>query len=269
MLPNRVSAERLRLSSRGARVGPPRQRERAILVANGATDRVPQTDGPDREDRERRGVGDHRPVLQPRNQFAPDPGIDGRHESQPQTRQARGQQRHRDHHALQPALPRVLAHQVAVARLIGPADFERAAFAVRQVERRRKIRQQVIDADRLRQRRDPPRADHDRQTLHERADQLEREAARPDHDRRAELHDRYSAFSQHLARLDPAPEMLAERFFTRGEAAEVHDSPNPRPPRRFAKIAGGHAILFEVVAVCAHGVHEVIGHVDSREGAIE
>jgi hypothetical protein len=63
--------------------------------------------------------------------------------------------------------------------------------------------------------------------------------------------------------------MLAERIVACGEAAEVHDSPNPRPPRRVAKVAGGHAILFEVVAVCAHGVHEVIGHVDSREGAIE
>jgi hypothetical protein len=53
------------------------------------------------------------------------------------------------------------------------------------------------------------------------------------------------------------------------EAAEVHDSPNPRPPRRFAKIAGGHAIGFEVVAVCPHGVHLVIGHVDAGEGVIE
>src|SRR3954462_9795831 len=63
--------------------------------------------------------------------------------------------------------------------------------------------------------------------------------------------------------------MFAERFFTRGETAEIHDSPNASAPRRFAKIAGGHAIFFEVVAVCTHGVHEVIGHVDSGEGAIE
>ena len=135
--------------------------------------------------------------------------------------------------------------------------------------RRRQIREHVVDADRLRQGRDPPRADHDRQTLYERADQLEREAARPDYDRGAELHDRDPAGSQRLARLDPALEMLAERLVACGEAAEVDDPPNPRPPRRVAKIAGGHAIRFEVVAVCAHGVHEVIGHVDSREGAIE
>ena len=63
--------------------------------------------------------------------------------------------------------------------------------------------------------------------------------------------------------------MLAEHLVTRCEAAEVHDSPNPRPPRRFAKIAGGHEIRFEVVAVCPHGVHQVIGHVDASEGVIE
>ena len=66
-------------------------------------------------------------------QFPPDPCVDGRHESQPQARQTRGQQWHRDHHAPQPTLSGVLAHYVAVARAIGPADFERAAFAVRQV----------------------------------------------------------------------------------------------------------------------------------------
>ena len=218
---------------------------------------------------ERRGIGDDGPVLQSCDQFAPDSGVDGRDESEPETRQTRGQQRNRDHHALQPALPRVLAHHVAVARLIGPADFERAALAVGQLKCGGKIGEQVIDADRLRQCRDPARADHDRQSLDERADQLERQAAGPDHDGRAKFHDGDSAFAQHLPGLDPALEMLAERLVARGEAAEVHDSPNPGPPRRVAKIAGGHAILFEVVAVCAHGVHEVIGHVDSREGAIE
>ena len=229
----------------------------------------PQADGPDREYRKRRGIGDDGPVLQSRDQFAPDPCVDGRDESQPETRQTRGQQRHRDHHALQPTLPRVLAHHVAVARLIGPADFERAALAVGQLKRGGKIGEQVIDADRLRQCRDPPRANHHRQSLDERTDQLERQAPGPDHDGRAKFHDGDSAFAQHLPGLDPALEMFAEHLVARGEAAEVHDSPNPGLPRRLAKIAGGHAILFEVVAVCAHGVHEVIGHVDSREGAIE
>ena len=264
----RVGRRRCR-SSRGARIRPPRQRERAILVANGATDRFAQADRPDREYRERRGIGDDGPVLQSRNQFAPDPCVDGRHESQPQARQARRQQRHRDHHALQPTLPRVLAHHVAVARLIGPADFERAALAVGQVKRSGKIGEHVIDADRLRQRRDPPRANHDRQSLDERADQLERQAPGPDDDRRAKFHDRDAAFSQRLAGLDPALEMLAERLVARREATEVDDPANPSPPRRFAKIAGGDAIRFTVVAVCAHGVHQVIGHVDARERAIE
>ena len=239
----RVGRRRCR-SSRGARIRPPRQRERPILVANGATDRFAQADRSDREYRERRGIGDDGPVLQSRDQFAPDSCVDGRDESEPETRQTRGQQRNRDHHALQPALPRVLAHHVAVARLIGPADFERAALAVGQLKRSGKIGEHVIDADRLRQCRDPPRADHDRQSLDERPDQLERQAPGPDHDGRAKFHDRDSAFAQHLAGLDPALEMLAERLVARREAAEVDDPANPRPPRRFAKIAGGHAIRF-------------------------
>ena len=153
--------------------------------------------------------------------------------------------------------------------MIGPADFERAALAVGQVKRGGKIGEQVIDADRLRQCGDPPRADHDRQTLDERANQLERQASGSDHDGRAKFHDGDSAFAQHLPGLNPALEMFAEHLIARGKAAEVHDSPNPGLPRRVAKIAGGHAILFEVVAVCTHGVHEVIGYVDSRESAIE
>ena len=91
----------------------------------------------------------------------------------------------------------------------------------------------------------------------------------PDDDRRAELHDRDAAFSQHLAGLDPAAEMLAERLVARREAAEVDDPANPCPPRRFAKIVGGDAIGVAVVAVGPHGVHQVIGHVDARQRAIE
>ena len=75
--------------------------------------------------------------------------------------------------------------------------------------------------------------------------------------------------SQRLAGLDPALEMLAERLVARREAAEVDDPANPRPPRRFAKIAGGDAIGVAVVAVGPHGVHQVIGHVDARQRAIE
>ena len=63
--------------------------------------------------------------------------------------------------------------------------------------------------------------------------------------------------------------MLAEGLLTRREPAEVHDAPNPRPPRCFAKVAGGRAIRFTVVAVRPHRVHQVIGHVDACEGAIE
>ena len=221
-------------SSRGARIRPPRQRERTILVADGATDRFAQADRSYREYRKRRGIGDDGPVLQSRDQFTPDPRVDGRDEPQPETRQTRGQQRHRDHHALQPTLPGVLAHHVAVARLIGAADFERATLPVGQLQRSGKIGEHVIDADRLRQCRDPPRANHDRQPIDERTDQLERQAPGPDHDRRAKFHDGNSALAQRLSGLDPALEMLAERLVAGCEAAEVARAGEPRraAPRR-------------------------------------
>ncbi len=63
--------------------------------------------------------------------------------------------------------------------------------------------------------------------------------------------------------------MFAEPRVTRDETAEVHDSANPRSSRGFAKVAGRDTIRLEVIAVCPHGVHEVIRHVDAGEGAIE
>ena len=91
----------------------------------------------------------------------------------------------------------------------------------------------------------------------------------PDHDRRAELHDRHAAFPQDLTGLNPASEVLAERCLTGREAAEVDDSPHPCAPRRFAEVAGRDPILFQVVAVGAHGVHEVVGDVDAGKRAVE
>ena len=63
--------------------------------------------------------------------------------------------------------------------------------------------------------------------------------------------------------------MLAERSVTCGEAAKVDDSTNIRAARRVAEIPGRDTILFEVVAVGAHRVNEVVGDVDAGQGAIE
>jgi hypothetical protein len=96
-----------------------------------------------------------------------------RDQPQPEAGEVRRQQRNREHHARQPALPCVLPHQVAVAGLVRAADLEDAALAIGESQSRHQVRQQIVDADRLRQRRDPPRADHDRQTFHQRTNELE------------------------------------------------------------------------------------------------
>ena len=63
--------------------------------------------------------------------------------------------------------------------------------------------------------------------------------------------------------------MFAERLDARREAAEIDDLANPGPPGCFAKIVGGDAIGVTVVAVGPHGVHQVIGHVDAAQRAVE
>ena len=66
--------------------------------------------------------------------------------------------------------------------------------------------------------------------------------------------------------IEPAPGNVAE---PPKAAPPMPDAPNPRPPCCFAKIVGGRAICFTVVAVRSHGVHQVVGHVDARQRAIE
>jgi hypothetical protein len=63
--------------------------------------------------------------------------------------------------------------------------------------------------------------------------------------------------------------MLAERLVPCREATEVDNATNPSPPRRLAKILSGDPIGVAVVAVGPHGVHEVVGHVDVRQRAVE
>jgi len=63
--------------------------------------------------------------------------------------------------------------------------------------------------------------------------------------------------------------MLAEYLVARRETTEVHDPASPGAPRCFAEMTGSDAIGLAVVAVRPHGVHEVIGHIDARQRAIE
>ena len=73
-------------------------------------------------------------VLDAFDQLAPDARVHRRGEPQPQARQPRRQQRHRNHPAPQPALPRVLAHDARIRYAIGAADLE-DAVALRAADR--------------------------------------------------------------------------------------------------------------------------------------
>ena len=181
----------------------------------------------------------------------------------------RRQQRHRQHQPSQAPLPSVFLHQVAVACAVRAADLEDLPLVVGQIERREQIGQQIIDADRLRFRADPPGADHHGQPLDERPDHFERNAAGSDHDRRAELDDRHAARSERLAGFETALEMLAQRAIVVREPAQVDDATHARTPCRVAKRPRGCDIGFLIVAVGTHRVHEVIRRVDASQCGTE
>ena len=67
------------------------------------------------------------------------------------------------------------------------------------------VGQHVVNGDRLRGRRDPPRAHHHGQPLDECLDQLEGQAAGADDDRGTKLDDRNTTRSEYVAGLGPAP----------------------------------------------------------------
>ncbi len=102
----------------------------------------------------------------------------------------------------------------------------------------------VVERDRLRRRRDPPRRDHRGQPVDERDDRLEGRAAPADHDRRADRRHRHAAGGERGGRVEPAAEMGREVGPVVAEAAEVHDllrGRRARPPRRRRRRRVGRA----------------------------
>ena len=253
---------------RQGRVRPVGGRERCVLLLAGPRQRLPQ---PERTDGERRPRGvvvrDGR-GPQPFDEFAADAGVDRRGQPQPQARQARRQQRNRDQPPAEPALPRVLAHDVAVRDHVRPSHLEPAPLAVRQVEHRHEIRHEVGEGDGLGRRAHPGRADHDREPLDEDPDQLEREAAGPEHDAAPHLDDGHRRRAQHLAGLVPAAQVPREPGLG-PEAADVDDAADSGRPRRRPEVAGRVAVLRLEVGAAPHRVDQVVGGVDARERGLQ
>ena len=182
----------------------------------------------------------------------------------------RRQQRHRQQHAPQSAQPGVLAHHVAVGHDLGPADLIDVALAIFcEIERCRQISQHILDGDRLRERGDPPRADHHGQPLDQRLNHFKRQAPGADDDRCAKLGDRHTARAQHVAGFRAALEMGRERAGITGQPAEINDAAHACARGRAAKIVGGSTIGIGEVRSAAHRVHKVVRGMHAGEGAVE
>src|ERR1019366_10688145 len=113
--------------------------------------------------------------------------IQGRHQAEPQAREPRSKHGHGNHHAVQPALTRVLAQDVAVGHDVGATDFVDWTALDLEVLRRNQVIDYIADSDWLRLHRDPFRRDHHRQTFRQSAHHLERKAAGPNDNRSAEF----------------------------------------------------------------------------------
>ncbi len=203
------------------------------------------------------------------DQAAPDAREDRRHEAQPETRQVGREHRHRNQPAAQPALPGVLAHQVAVRDDVGATDFEYFMVGRLAVERRLEIAEHVINRNWLGRKSHPGRRDHHRQPLDQRADHLERQAAAADDDRRAKLRDRNARFAQARARVESRAEVWRQFFVRIGETAQIDDASDASGTGGGAEVDGGYPLgVFE--AFCpAERVRQVVRRFDARERGTE
>ena len=213
---------------RRERVRPAGRGELAVLVDERPRDRLADAPRPDRRTLERGRVVDHRLVADAVDQLAADPGVDRRDQAEPEAREPRREHRDREIQPPQAALPRVLAHDVAVGDAVGAADLEHAPSPRRSTSSAAsEVGDHVLD------RRSAGRAcrtqrgvDHHRQPLDERADHLEREAAGADDDRGAELDRRDARPRAGSGRPPGGSPGGATGREPAAEAAEVDDPPH-------------------------------------------
>ena len=248
----------------GQGVGPAGLGAVAVLVAQGAGNRLGDRQGPDMgEGPQGRVAADHGGVADAVDELAADPGEDGGHQAEPEAGEAGRQQGHGDHQAAEPPLARVLPHQVAVGDGLRSPDLEDLVSGAFQVEGGAEVLQQVLDRDGLGGDVHPLRRDHDGEPLHEGPDHLEGEAARADDDGGPELQDLRARAPQDLGDLEAAPEMGGEILAAFAESPEVDDPVHAGPARLAGEVEGRPAVLLHEIAPGAHGVDHVVGRPDS------
>ncbi len=106
-------------------------------------------------------------VLEAFHQRARDVGRHGRDETQPERRQSRREHGHGDDARPAPDEPAVAAHDLLVGHGVRPAGVEHASRGLIKVRDGDEVGEQVRQRDRRGSRTDPGRRDHDRQVVHE------------------------------------------------------------------------------------------------------
>ena len=148
----------------------------------------------------------------------------GRNQVNPVRGQVRREHGHRDHEAAQAADLRVDGHHLAVRHDVGAADLDGLPRAFRHRRRGNQVVEDVADRDWLDTRVHPSRAHHDRHPLGEVAHHLERQAARADDHRGAQLRNGHTGRAKRVAGLLPGPEVRREVVPGLSEATKVDDS---------------------------------------------
>jgi hypothetical protein len=118
----------------------------------------------------------------------------------------------------------------------------------------------------LRRHLNPPRRNHHRQPLHQRANHLERQAAGADDDGCPQFNHRHALGTQALPHLVPAAQVRRQIRIVLAQAAEIDDPPHARGGGGSGIIIRRNSILFFKIARRPHRMDEVVRGVDSLHG---
>ena len=250
-------------------VSPSLARKYGVFLEHCLVDGSRQRSGPDRKGVDRRIARDNGRIFESVDQLATHLRIFWCDELQPQARQPRRQDRHRNHEPPQAPLPGILLHDSAIRHPVRPTDLKNPRACGGQVDGRREIGDHIGDGDRLRGRGQPRRADHHRQPFHERPHQIERKTPGPDHDRRPEFHHVESAGPQDRSHFVTAPQVRGEPVIFGSQSTQIDDATDAGGPGSGREPLGCQPVGPLKIDTALHRVHEPVGHVDAVTGPRE
>ena len=169
----------------------------------------------------------------------------------------------------QARLEGVPVHHLAVAQHVGAADVERTVDLGGQRRRSDEVVEHVTDGDRLDEVAHPLRRWHVRQHLGEVPDHLERCGTRADHGARLERRSRNARRDQNLPHLGATAKVSAQ--LCEGNVGvktpEVDDAFHTGGLRCRSNVARRGQFRALEISPGPHGVHEVVGDIDSLESS--